>query len=467
MRVHLKTKTRGRAFYHRASPRCVGCQTDDGADQPMTMIMDAQPGQGTGEATGTKDIFDAYIERSWRSNAQRQRDRGIEFIIGEREGPHIWTLEGDRRIVDCGPAGGVHSLGHRHPAVLGALRKALDDGRDTGLWSVPNAEYLAFQDLLTELAPRPELNRSVVTLASTVSIDLAIMFAFRFTGRRRILVYRHGYHGHTGLAALSTGSLDEGVLDYYNLPTEHTAYFERYGDMDAIDAVLDDSIAAVILEPMDYETFAPAENAYLSALEAACRRSGALLVIDETRTGLGRSGKVWATSHFDVRPDIMVTGKGLSGGLYPVSALLMRQEIYDRCMNEHKFAYISSLGGNEISCVVAAEVLRQSSRPELLANVARASTKLREAFEALARRHSNLVGMGTVFGCIATLEVRDPAHARPLYKKVFEQGVLCHSVSVIEPTVLKFFPSLIIDDQIVAEIAASVDRALSDLRDSL
>jgi acetylornithine aminotransferase len=145
----------------------------------------------------------------------------------------------------------------------------------------------------------------------------------------------------------------------------------------------------------------------------------------------------------------------------------MRQEIYDRCMNEHKFAYISSLGGNEISCVVAAEVLRQSSRPELLANVARASTKLREAFEDLARRHSNLIGMGTVFGCIATLEVRDPAHARPLYKKVFEQGVLCHSVSVIEPTVLKFFPSLIIDDQIVAEIAASVDRALSDLRDSL
>lgn len=420
-----------------------------------------------GGAAGTREIFDAYISRSWRSNAQRQRDRGVEFIIGKREGPHIWTLEGDRRLVDCGTAGGVHSLGHRHPAVLGALRQALDDGRDTGHWSVPNAEYLALQDLLAGSAPRPELNRSVVTLASTVSIDLTIMFAFRFTQRRRILVYRHGYHGHTGLAALSTGSLDEGVLDYYNLPSEHTAYFERYGDIEAINAVLDDSIAAVILEPMDYETFAPADNAYLTEVEAACRRVGALLVIDETRTGLGRSGKLWATSHFDITPDIMVTGKGLSGGLYPVSALLMRQEIYDRCMNEHKFAYISSLGGNEISCVVAAEVLRQSSRPELLANVNRASVGLRDAFEGLAHRHSNLIAMGTVFGCIATLQVRDPAHARMLYQKVFEQGVLCHSVSVIDPTVLKFFPPLIIDDAVVAEIAGAVDRALSDLRSVL
>lgn len=237
--------------------------------------------------------------------------------------------------------------------------------------------------------------------------------------------------------------------------------------MAAIEAVLDDSIAAVILEPMDYETFAPVDSAYLTALEAACRKAGALLVIDETRTGLGRSGHLWATSHFDVRPDIMITGKGLSGGLYPVSALLMRQEIYDRCMNEHKFAYISSLGGNEISCVVAAEVLRQSSRPELLANVRRASARLRAAFEELAHRHSNLIKMGTVFGCIATIEVRDAAHARTLYRKVFEQGVLCHSVAVIEPTVLKFFPSLIIDDAVVDEIAASVDRALSDLRESL
>lgn len=429
--------------------------------------MQSDPVNSGGETGGTKEIFDAYIERSWRSNAQRQRDRGIEFIIGKREGPHIWTLEGDRRIVDCGTAGGVHSLGHRHPAVLGALRKALDDGRDTGLWSVPNAEYLALQDLLTELAPRPELNRSVVTLASTVSIDLAIMFAFRFTQRRRILVYRHGYHGHTGLAALSTGSLDEGVLDYYNLPSEHTAYFEHYGDMAAIEAALDDSIAAVILEPMDYETFAPADNEYLKSLEAACRQAGALLVMDETRTGLGRTGRLWATSHFDVRPDILVTGKGLSGGLYPVSALLMRHEIYDRCMNEHKFAYISSLGGNEISCAVAAEVLRQSSRPELLANVAHASARLREIFENLAHRYSNLIGMGTVFGCIATLEVRDPSLARTLYRKIFEQGVLCHSVSVIDPTVIKFFPSLVIDDAVLDEIAASVERALSDLSASL
>jgi acetylornithine aminotransferase len=301
----------------------------------------------------------------------------------------------------------------------------------------------------------------VVTLASTVSIDLAIMFAFRMTGRRRILVYRHGYHGHTGLAALATGSLDEGVLEYYNLPPEHTAFFERYGDRDELSAALGSDIAAVIVEPMDYETFAPANEAFLQGIQEACRASGALFVLDETRTGLGRTGKLWAAEHFSIAPDMLVTGKGLSGGIYPVSALLTRREIYDRCMNEHRFSYISSLGGNEISCMVAMEVLRQSNAPTLLDNVRTSSARLQRNFEELAERHAGLVRMGTVFGCIATLEVVDPANAKALYKAVFDAGVLCHSISVISPSVLKFFPPLIMDDAVVDEISASVNNALS------
>ena len=413
---------------------------------------------------GTKAIFDAYINRGWRSNAQRQRDKGVEFIIGRRTGPYLWNLEGDKRVVDCGTGGGVHSLGHRHPAIIAALKQALDSGHDTGLWSVPNFEYLELQDLLTQLAPRPELSRSVITLSSTVSIDLSIMFAFRVTQRQRILVYRHGYHGHSGLSALATGSLDEGVLDYYNLPADHTRYFPIYGDIDSLRSALDGDIAAVILEPIDYETFAPASNQFLTELEDACRANGSLLVMDETRTGLGRTGKLWASEHFDVNPDMLVTGKGLSGGIYPVSALLMRTEIYDRCMNGHKFSYISSLGGNEISCLIAAEVLRQSNRPELLADVSRTSKRLDGRFKELADKHKDIVAAGTVFGCIATLCVRNSAHARPLYRGLFDNGVLCHSVSVIEPSVLKFFPPVNIDDAVVDEIAEAVDRTLTAFR---
>src|SRR5690349_579728 len=158
-------------------------------------------------------IFEAFIQRSWRSNAERQRAKGAEFVIGKREGVYLWDIEGRRRIIDCGTGGGVHALGHRHPEVLKALRTALDDGRDTGLWSVPNLEYLKLQDRLAELAPKPSLNRSVITLCSTLSVDLAVMFAFRMTGRQKMLAYRHGYHGHTGFAATVTGSPEEGIID--------------------------------------------------------------------------------------------------------------------------------------------------------------------------------------------------------------------------------------------------------------
>jgi acetylornithine aminotransferase len=409
----------------------------------------------------SRAVFDDYMDHSWRSNAQRQRDKGVEFVIGRREGAYLWNVEGSKQVIDCGTGGGVHSLGHRHPAVLAALQQALSESRDTGLWSVPNEDYLKLQALLAELAPHPSLNRSVVTLASTVSIDLAIMFAFRLTGRQRILVYRHGYHGHTGLACLATGSLDEGVIDYYNMPNAHTAFFQTYGDVDEIRSAVTDDIAAVILEPINYETFAPAPAEYLLAVQEACRAAGALFVLDETRSGLGRSGKLWAAEHYDIAPDMMVTGKGLSGGLYPVSALMLREELYDRCMNEHKFSYISSLGGNEISCVVAAEVMRLSSDPALHENVRKAAGRLEQRFSEIADDFPDTVRLGTVFGCMASIEVVDPAQARQLYRAVFDEGVLCHSVSVIEPAVLKYFPPLIIDAEIVDEIAAATRRAVA------
>ncbi|WP_246263253.1 aminotransferase class III-fold pyridoxal phosphate-dependent enzyme [Parasphingopyxis algicola] len=412
----------------------------------------------------TREIFDAYIDHSWRSNAKRQRDKGAEFIIGRREGPYMWDRDGEKRVIDCGNAGGVHSLGHRHPAVLSALRGALDGGSDTGLWAIPNYEYLKLQDLLAELAPSPRLNRSVVTLASTISVDLAVSFAFRVTNRRKILAFRHGYHGHTGFAGIVTGSFDEGILEHYNMPRHLSSFFEPYNDIEAVRAKLSDEVAAVILEPMDYENFAPGDADFLLSLQQACREVGALFVLDETRTGLGRTGQLWAAEHFPgLAPDMMITGKGLSGGLYPVSALMTTESIYDRCMNEHKYSYISSLGGNEISCIVAQAVLKESARSELHENVRSMSALLEAGFTDLCNKHSDLVVPGTAFGCIATIACKDPTMGPAFYRAVYDEGVLCHSISYTEPVVLKFFPSLIIDEGVVNEIVAATDRALTSL----
>jgi len=409
------------------------------------------------------EILDAFIDRSWRSNAERQRRKGADFVIGRRDGVFLWNVEGDKRVIDCGVGGGVHSLGHRHPEVLAALRGALDDGRDTGLWTVPNLPYLHLQDQLAALAPHPGLNRAVITLASTVSVDIATMFAFRFTGRRKMLAFRHGYHGHTGFAALVTGSSDEGVIPHYNLPSTFCDFFDPYGDLQDVSAKLTEEIAAVILEPMDYESFRFADSAFLSDLRTMCRDHGALLIIDETRTGLCRSGKLWASEHYDVEADMMVVGKGLSGGLYPASALLAREDIYERCMNEHDFAYISSLGGNEISCVVANKVLEIASRPETIASVERLSAFMHDGLDSVAKERPDMFGAVIAFGAVFTLAVNDRGVAKALYAKLYERGVLPHSICETDPPAIKFMPPITMTLDEAASVIAATREALSDL----
>jgi acetylornithine aminotransferase len=286
------------------------------------------------------------------------------------------------------------------------------------------------------------------------------MCALHMTKRTKILAYQHGYHGHSGFAALVTGSLDEGVIDHYNLPTDHSLFVPTYGDIDAIARLIDKEVAGVILEPMDYETFQPASPEYLCGVAQLCKERGAMFILDETRTGLGRTGRLWAAEHSGVAPDMFITGKGLSGGLYPVSALLMRPDIYESCINGHKFSYLSSLGGTEIACIVARKVLEIASSDSLLSNVRMISAYLEHQFAALCQRHSHVIDTGTTHGCILTLSIRDATKARPIVRAAFEAGLLCHSISIIEPSVIKLLPVLTISRDVADEVVAALDQAL-------
>lgn len=414
----------------------------------------------------SKEIFDAYEERSWRSVAQRQRAKGMEFVAGRREGSYVWDAEGKRHLLDCSTSGGVHALGHRHPEIVAALRAALDRGLDGGLWMMPNEEHLLLQDALAATAPGLAMSRSVLTLSASASNDLALLFAFRVTGRRKVLAYRHGYHGHAGFAALVTGSLGEGMLDYYNLPQDQSIFFEPYGDLDAVARLIDDRTAAIIIEPFDYETFAPPPPGYLPGLQALAHRHGALLIADETRTGLYRSGRMWMCEHSGLVPDMLVTGKGLSGGLYPCSALLTSEAIYERCINQHELAYASSMGGNEISALVGRTVVEIVQRAGLATNIAALEARFRDRFARLCRDYQGTFFPGTTLGGIATIGVREPAQQQAIGAALFRRGVLMHSVAAIEPRVAKFFPPLTSDPAVADEIADALADTAEEWRRS-
>jgi acetylornithine/succinyldiaminopimelate/putrescine aminotransferase len=415
--------------------------------------------------TESRQVIDGYDQRYWRFLIDKQRAAGTEFVIGRREGSYIWNLESDRRILDCGNSGGVHSLGHRNPEVIQALQQALGY-LDAGLWTMPTPEHLALQDAFAASTSVPSICRSVATLSSTCSIDLALLFSFRVTGRRKALAYRYGYHGHGGFAALVTGSEIEGIFGHYPVPEQHSEFFETYGSLESIeDHLKKKECASIILEPFNYETFTPAAPAYLPELAGLCRKYGTLLIIDETRTGLSRSGKFWMTSFYEFTPDMLILGKGLGGGIYPASALLTNQAVYDSCMNSTRWGYQSSMAISPIGALVACKVLELAQRTSLLENVAKLQSSITESFAALCALYPDVYSPGTVLGGIATLGLRDRAAADVVQRGLFERNVLCHSVSVISPYVVKFFPCLTSDASIAGEIAGALeDFALEQRR---
>jgi putrescine aminotransferase len=401
----------------------------------------------------TDDVLEGYVGRSWRFLAELQRSNGMEFVIGEAHGCHIWNLEHTRRVLDCGNSGGVHSLGHRNPELLATLRSALDH-HDAGIWTMPTVEALKFQDAVAAIAPIPDC-RAVVTLSSTDSIDLSILFARRFTGRRKAVAYRHGYHGHGGFAALITGSDSEGVRNYYSLPSSQSEFFSEYDAIDSIRQILDEDCAAVVLEPMNFETYKPASAEFLNALAALCRQSGALLIVDETRTGLSRSGRPFMTCHYGFVPDMLVLGKGLGGGLYPVSCLLASNAVYERCMNEG-WGFMSSMAGSPIGLIVASKVIEIIQRPELLEHIVWLERTLTQKFNELCERFDSVYFPAWVLGGMASIGVRGENAARTIRAELFKRGVLCHSVSEIEPRVVKFMPCLTSDAQAVDELIGAL-----------
>ena len=379
----------------------------------------------------------------------------MEFVIGESQGSYLWNVERTHRLLDCGNGGGVHSLGHRNPELLATLLAAFER-HDAGMWSMPTAESLMLQEALSAMAPHASLCRCVTTLSSTDSIDLALMFAMRCTGRSKFVAYRHGYHGHGGMAALVTGSDYDGQIEHYSLSRSQTRFFEEYGSAASVTSLLDGDCAALILELMNFETFRPAAAAFVEEISAQCRRQGIMFIVDETRTGLGRSGRPWLTNHYAPAPDMIVLGKGLGGGLYPVSALLTTQPIYDRCLNEGHWGFSSSMACSPVAALIAAKVIEIIQRPDLLANVQRLEAQLTQEFASLCSEFPRVFAPGSVLGAIATIGLRQPGARAAIQPALFKRGVLGHSVSLIDPAVMKFFPCLTSDAAVVSELVGAL-----------
>ena len=402
---------------------------------------------------GKDTIFDLFSRYVSPPKARFFQTVGIDFVMGKREGPFIWDVSGKKRLIDCHVNGGVFNLGHRHPQVIQAMQDALTT-LDIGNHHLVSDLRARLAQRLAEVTPG-DLQYTVFGVGGGEAIDLGIKVARGYTHRTKIISARGGYHGHTGFA-LAAG--DEKYRRAFGPPPPGFLQVP-FNDIDALAQVMDNDTAAVILEtvPATYGMPIP-DPEYLPGVRALCDEHGALFIADEVQAGLGRTGKMWAVEHFGVVPDILVTGKGLSGGIYPMSATVLRTPLMS-VFEPDPFIHISTFGGAEVGVPVALKVLEITAQPQFLAHVREMSTFFQERFRAFEEKYSGVFVRLRQLGMMMGVELASPQMG-PLFTRVaYEMGLLMIYANN-DPRVVQFLPPLIIDKSVAEEIVQRVERTL-------
>lgn len=410
---------------------------------------------------GTKQgIISRFAEHVSSGKAETFKMFGLDFIFGRREGAYVWDITTGKKLINCHCNGGVFNLGHRNPKVIAALTSALKE-LDIGNHHLISEQRAMLAEKLAQLTPG-DITYTVFGVSGGEAVDLAIKLARGYSKKLKIISAIGGYHGHTGLA-LATG--DEQYRQPFG-PNPPGFVQVPFGDIAALEKELDESTAAVIFEtvPATSGMPVPPEDFYVE-LRRLCQERGALLIIDEIQTGLGRTGKLWGIEHFHVVPDIMVIGKGLSGGIYPMSATCFRKEL-ESFFREHPFIHVSTFGGAEVGCPVALAVLEESSRPEFLEHVVNLARLFAQGFEELKKKHPSILVRLRQLGLMMGIEMVNEQCGPIMTRACYDHGLLSIYANN-DRRVSQLLPPLNIDEGLACEILERLDGALKDAKEFL
>jgi len=401
------------------------------------------------------DIIRDFSRHVSSGKARFFKDYGMDFVPGRREGCYLFDLEGNKRLFNLHSNGGVFNLGHRHPGIIETLKNGLDEW-DVGnhhLISRPRAEAAA---LLASLMPG-DLNYVVFGVAGGEAIDLAIKVARAYTGKTKIISASGGYHGHTGLA-LAAG--DEKYRAVFGPPAPG---FQQvpFGSVEALERAIDADTAAVLLEtvPATLGIVIPT-RAYLQEVRRLCDNRQVLLILDEVQAGLGRTGKLWAFEHYDIIPDMVVLGKGLSGGIYPISATVLSDRL-ETVFHPDPFVHVSTFGGSELGCLVMKKVLELSASPDFLAHVNAMAGLFARGVATLQQKHGAFLTGFRQLGLMMGLELRDELSGPALTKAAYDHDLLIVYANN-DTRICQFLPPLIIKAPQVEEVLRQLDQALTE-----
>jgi len=407
-------------------------------------------------------------------------------IVGA-EGAVVTDADGNR-LIDFGGGIGVVNTGHRHPSVVDAVRHQLDRFAHVCFPVSTYEPYVDLAERLNRITPGAHSKRTFLVNSGAEAVENAVKVARAFTGRQAVVCFEHGFHGRTNLAMALTSKVNPYKKGFgpfapeiYRIPFPYCYRCAQAGPRDSgsageccmasrsrleqiVASTVDaDSVAAIIMElELGEGGFVPAPREYVTALAEFARDHGIVFIADEIQTGVGRTGKLFASEHYGVVPDIIITAKSLAGGL-PLAAVTGRADILEA-------AQVGGLGGtyggNPLACAAALAVLDVMESQQIPLVAARMGERIRLRFCQWAGRHpciGDVRGLGAMIGMEL---VRDPASKTPdkaltssLLTAALQRGVILLSAGTYG-NVVRVLAPLNTPPEILDEGLDAVEQAL-------
>jgi acetylornithine/N-succinyldiaminopimelate aminotransferase len=378
----------------------------------------------------------------------------VLFVRGR--GVYLWDSQG-KRYLDFLSGIGVNALGHNHPAIQKVIKR-----QASRLIHVSNLFFHEYQAVLAEmLIEISGLDRAFFCNSGTEAWEGALKLARAFTQannkngsnantkrKTRILAMENSFHGRT-FGALATTGQPKYRAPF--VPLVPGVTFVKFNDLEDLQRKFDSTVCAVCIETIQGEGgISPVTAEFLELASRLTKKSGALLLLDEIQSGLGRTGRHFAYQYYDVVPDIVTVAKPLASGL-PLGAILTTERVAS-CV--HPGMHGTTFGGGPLSCAVAIEFLRQEKR--LLSHVRALGEYFHVALEALDQKHKSILDVrGT--GLMKAVELDSPELAKTVARRLLQEGII---INRTHETVLRFLPPYIIEKQHVDQVIQALDKAL-------
>jgi len=362
-------------------------------------------------------------------------------------GSHVWDTD-NIDYIDCMGGYGVALVGHRNERVVNAIKSQIDKVI-TVHSSFYNKTREEFLQALIAVAP-PGLSQVHLNNSGSESIEAAIKFARKFTGKKKMVAMKGSYHGK------SMGALSLTFNPKYREPFQplvEEVLFSPYGDVDALQNVVDKDTAFVILEPIQGESgiHVPPER-FLQEVRKICDENDSLLIFDEIQSGLGRTGSMWASEHWKTVPDIMCLAKGIAGGV-PMGVTLVRPDILAVMK---KGEHSSTFGGNPLACAAGIATLHALTQDGLIENAKSMGEKFSHGLEELKSKHKiirEVRGKGLMIGVELKFEVKD------ILMEGIKNGLL---LLYSGRNILRFLPPLVISEEDIVKTLQILDELLTN-----